>query len=244
MSDEKQLENQLETVDVEAGYGKTQILYGLSIQLAYGQNIGLFGPNGHGKTTLLRAISGLLRPWSGTILEHGERIDGLSPRQIVARGITHVAQGSTLFPEMTVLENLWLAGQPKRARASWASHLERVFELFPHLAERRKQLCRTLSGGERQMLAIGMGLMADPKILMLDEPTLGLAPRAKDNLCEAIVRIGADGLPLITVDQDVEFLMTFSNKLYFVNHGTVTETFDSNSRLGQSDIINMYFGRK
>ena len=237
-------ENLLETSDIEVGYGKTQVLHGLSIQLAYGQNIGLFGPNGHGKSTLLKTISGLLRPWRGTIREQGERIDGLSPTQIVARGITHVAQSSLLFPEMTVLENLWLAGQPKRVRAAWTTYLEKVFELFPHLAERRKQLSRTLSGGERQMLAIGMGLMADPKILMLDEPTLGLAPRAKKSLCEAIIRIGSAGLPLITVDQDVEFLMSFSNKLYFINHGAVTSTFDKDSQLAQSDIVAMYFGRK
>jgi branched-chain amino acid transport system ATP-binding protein len=234
---------QLETTNFDVGYGNTQVLHGLSITLSHNEHVGLFGPNGHGKTTLLKTISGLLRPWRGTILERGERIDGLSPRQIVARGITHVAQGSPLFPEMTVLENLWLAGQPKRVRADWTKYTEKVFYLFPLLAERRKQLCRTLSGGERQMLAIGMGLMADPKILMLDEPTLGLAPRVKESLCEAIVRIGSEGLPLLTVDQDVEFLMSFSNRLYFINHGTVTAVFDKNSQLDQSDIISMYFGR-
>jgi branched-chain amino acid transport system ATP-binding protein len=144
---------------------------------------------------------------------------------------------------MTVLENLWLSGQSRRSRPLWRRNFDRVMSTFPQLASRRKQLCQTLSGGERQMLAIGMGLMGEPKILMLDEPTLGLAPRTKENLCAAIQKIAVDGTPLVTVDQDLEFLITLSSHLYFVNHGTVSSEFDATSRLHHAELIKMYFGR-
>ena len=196
----------LQISGLNAGYGQTQVLRNVSLDIPQRARVGLFGPNGHGKTTLLRAISGLLRPWSGHIAFSGTRVDGLRPGRIVELGIVQVPQGNTLFPRLTVGETLSLGSYARRARAGAKRNLDLVLTLFPRLAERRGQLCGTLSGGERQMLSIGLGVLTSPRLLILDEPTLGLAPRIKDELCEAIRRLSERDLPLIVVEQDVEFL--------------------------------------
>jgi branched-chain amino acid transport system ATP-binding protein len=234
----------LEVEAVETGYGATQVLRGLSIRLGEEERIGLFGPNGHGKTTLLKTISGLLPAWKGSIRLGGREIAGDSPRSIVDRGVVHVPQGNTLFPELTVLENLRLGSYIARARANAAANLERVYAMFPRLAERRGQQCKTLSGGERQMVSIGAGLMAEPRILMLDEPTLGLAPRLKDELCAAIGRISETGVQLVVVEQDVEFLLTLTDRLYMVSHGEVVLETTAQGGIDHDEIMRMYFGKE
>ena len=233
----------LEVEGIEAGYGRTQVLRGLSLHLSQGERVGLFGPNGHGKTTLLRTISGLLRPWRGNIRLAGTGIAGADPRAIVDRGLIHVPQANTLFPEMTVLENLKLGAYAPRARADAAATLDRVLALFPRLSERRDQPCRTLSGGERQMVSIGVGLMARPAILMLDEPTLGLAPLIKDELLEAIRQVADTGVPLLVVEQDVEFLLSLTDRLYMLNHGEIELETSSDGGLDHARILEMYFGK-
>jgi branched-chain amino acid transport system ATP-binding protein len=232
----------IEIRDVTVGYGRTQVLWGVSLSVPHGARIGLFGPNGHGKTTLLKTISGLLKPWSGEILLNGQRIDGALPGRIVDLGVIQVPQGNVLFPELTVLENLRLGAYCRRARATRKENLERCTTLFPRLAERRSQPAKTLSGGERQMLAIGVGLMGEPSILMLDEPTLGLAPKLKEELLEAIGRISKDGVPLVLVEQDVEFLLALADHLYMINHGVVAHDVASHDRLDHEQIMQMYFG--
>lgn len=232
----------IEIEGVETGYGRVKVLHGLSVELQEGANIGLFGPNGHGKTTLLRAVSGLLRCWSGSIRFLGQEIANLSPRRIVEMGLIHVPQGSRLFPELTVGETLTLGAQRKEARPEQAKNQEQVLAIFPKLRERWRQRVSTLSGGERQMLSIGMAMMNHPRLLLLDEPTLGLAPKIKEELAVAIHKISAEGVPLIVVEQDVEFLLDLTSRLFLVSHGVVERSIDSEHPLGHEDIMQMYFG--
>lgn len=233
----------LEVSGLDVGYGRTPVLRGVDLRIPAGARVGLFGPNGHGKTTLLRTISGLMRPWAGHITFEGMRTDGLRPGHIVELGIVHVPQGNTLFPRMTVAETLSLGTYAKRAHAEAKRNLERVFALFPRLAERQPQLCGTLSGGERQMLSIALGVLTSPKLLILDEPTLGLAPRIKDELCDAIKLLSTDGMPLIVVEQDIEFLTGLADTLFMIEHGSVALEIPPGGHLDQAEIMALYFGR-
>ncbi len=227
---------------VSAGYGKVVVLHDISIAVGQGEHVGLFGPNGHGKTTLLRAISGLIRPSSGSITFDGAAITTLAPRQIVDRGLVQSPQGNTLFPRMTVLENLTLGAYAGRAWGKRRESLARVFALFPKLAQRQGQLARTLSGGERQMVSVGMALMGAPSLLMLDEPTLGLAPKIKDELAEAISAIAATGVTMLVVDQDIELLLGVCQRLYYIENGRVSLETREGERIDRQQILEMYFG--
>jgi branched-chain amino acid transport system ATP-binding protein len=232
----------LEVDRLVAGYGNVEVLHGISIAVNQGEQVGLFGPNGHGKTTLLRAVSGLIRSRAGTITFGGERLSTLSPGQIVDRGLIHVPQGNTLFPRMTVLENLMLGAYSSRAWPVRRASLANVFALFPKLEQRQQQLCRTLSGGERQMVSIGIGLMGLPSLLMLDEPTLGLAPKIKDELAQAISEIAASGVTMLVVDQDIELLLEVCQRLYFVENGEVSLETQEGAQIDRRQILEMYFG--
>lgn len=233
----------LEVNNIQAGYGEIPVLRGLSFYLNDKEKVGLFGPNGHGKTTLLKTISGLIHPWKGEIRLAGKVISGMKPRGVVEQGIIHVPQSNLLFPRMTVMENLILGAYAPAAWSKRRESLESVFDIFPRLAERKGQLSKTLSGGERQMLAIGVGLMGRGRLLMLDEPTLGLAPKIKEELCEAIAKISSTGIPLILVEQDVEFLLMLTDRLYLIEKGSVVfEKTSGEEALDQSQIMQMYFG--
>ncbi|MEQ8344762.1 MAG: ABC transporter ATP-binding protein [Sneathiellaceae bacterium] len=232
----------LEVTGLVSGYGRVTILHGIGLAMPAGHNIGLFGPNGHGKTTLLRTISGLLRAGSGKISFLGQDITNRKPREIVALGLIHVAQGNQIFPDLTIQEALRLGAYTPRSRAREAENQERVYRIFPRLKERRRQQIRTLSGGERQMASIGVGLMGDPKALILDEPTLGLAPRIKEELGDAIRGISEAGMPLIVVEQDVEFLMELADQLYMINHGEVAAQIRPGEQIDHEEIMAMYFG--
>jgi branched-chain amino acid transport system ATP-binding protein len=232
----------LQADNLVVGYGQADVLRGLALHVDDGECLGLFGPNGHGKTTLLRTISGLLSPRSGAILYRERPMAGLDARRIVEAGIIHVPQGNTMFPGLTVLENLKMGAYPTRARADEAGRLRRTLELFPILGERRNQLSRTLSGGERQMLAIGIGLMGNPVVLMLDEPTLGLAPKIKQVLFDAVGEIAQSGITLLLVDQDVEFLLGLANRLCLVEQGVVAFETRPGDALDDRSIMAMYFG--
>lgn len=233
----------LEVRDLEAGYGAFKVLRGLSLEVAAGENVGLFGPNGHGKTTLFETISGLIKPTAGRISFEGRDITGRPPREIVEAGLIHVAQGSRLFGRMTIGETLDLAAYPRRARAGRARNLRAVLDLFPRLAERRKQNCGTLSGGERQMLNLAVGLMAAPRLMILDEPTLGLSPKLKDAIGAAVREIAAQGVQMVVVEQDIDFLLNVASRLYLVNHGEVARTLNVGSdELGRDAIMQEYFG--
>ena len=232
----------LEVAGLEAGYGRAPVLHGLSLAVGGHGNVGLFGPNGHGKTTLLRTLSGLLRPSAGEIRFEGRSLLGARPREIVGRGLIHVPQGNRLFPDLTIAECLALGAYVPRARPYEAANRERVLAIFPKLGERWRQRVRTLSGGERQMVSIGVALMGQPRLLLLDEPTLGLAPKIKDELCSAILDISRGGVPLVVVEQDVEFLLELAQHLYLVNHGVAAAEILPGENLDHGDIMRMYFG--
>jgi branched-chain amino acid transport system ATP-binding protein len=225
-----------------AGYQRAEVLHGVSIEAPEGSRIGLFGPNGHGKTTLLRAISGMVAARSGAIWFGDENIARIAPSAIVERGIVHVPQGSSLFPRMTVLEALTLGAYCDRAWRRRRESLDLVMSIFPRLAERRSQLCSTLSGGERQMAAIGVGLMSRPKLLMLDEPTLGLAPRIRVELADAIHAVAKTGVSLIAVDQDIDLLFGLCPKLYLIEQGRVTLEVTDRSEAQHQEVLHRYFG--
>lgn len=233
----------LEVRELFAGYGPVDVLRGISIHLDADENIGLFGPNGHGKTTLLKTISGLVRPTGGSITFEGTDITTALPTKIVDAGLVQSPQGNTMFGEMRVQETLELAAFSRRARGKRNDNLRRVFDLFPRLQERGNQRARTLSGGERQMLSIGAALMCEPRLLMLDEPTLGLSPRLKEELSDAIGRIAADGVRLIVVEQDIEFLLKAAGRLYLIEHGEVVQEIEKANAPDHAEIMELYFGK-
>jgi branched-chain amino acid transport system ATP-binding protein len=184
---------------LRAAYGAVTALWGVSFDVRQGEIVALVGGNGAGKTTTLKSLSGLVRAEAGTIQLEGERIEALAPREIVARGLIHVPEGRKLFPEMTVRDNLLLGGFAPAARPHQAERLAQVFETFPQLRERARQPAGTLSGGEQQMVAIGRGLMAGPRVLMLDEPSLGLAPIMVDEMFKVIEAIHRAGVTVVVV---------------------------------------------
>lgn len=206
---------------VEAGYGKVQILNGITLKVGRGQMVALLGGNGTGKSTLLKAISGLIHPWSGSIIFDGERIDGLRPNQIVRRGLVQVTQGKEAYPGMTIEDNLKIGAFVLNDRAALARNLERVFDFFPVLKNRRRQLSATLSGGELQMLCIGRGLMSEPKMIMLDEPSSALAPQVVLDIFRIISRICKDGMTLLLVEQNVRMALLLAEYGCVIKDGII-----------------------
>jgi branched-chain amino acid transport system ATP-binding protein len=203
---------------IEAGYRDLVAVRDVSLDVRAGEVVALIGANGAGKTTTLRAITGLLPLRRGHIVFDGERLDGRAPSDVVARGIAHVPEGRQLFPTLTVRENLELGG---RDRARRAADLERVFALFPRLHERERQLAGTLSGGEQQMCALGRGLMARPKLLVLDEPSLGLAPVMVSLIFETLAKINAAGTTVLLVEQNVARSLALAHRGYVLENGRI-----------------------
>jgi branched-chain amino acid transport system ATP-binding protein len=206
---------------VSASYGSVPAVGDVSIEVGEGEAVGLLGANGAGKSTTLRAISGLVRLTSGTISFLGTNIASLQPYKVAALGIAHVPEGRQVFPEMTVQENLEIGAYVPRARAERSRTLDVVFSIFPVLAERRKQLAGTMSGGEQQMLAVGRGLMLKPRLLMLDEPSLGLAPVMTDITFQKIQEIHAMGTAILLVEQNVSRALTLVQRAYVLESGKV-----------------------
>jgi branched-chain amino acid transport system ATP-binding protein len=201
-----------------AGYGATEILRGVDLTVGHGEIVAVLGANGAGKSTLNRTISGVMRPWRGSIRFADAAIDHDKPAAIVARGLIHVPEGRRIFPNMTVRENLDL-GAYRRARARRDQNRNRVFAIFPRLAERQRQRAGTLSGGEQQMLAIGRGLMAEPRLLILDEPSLGLSPLLVEELFALIKSINAQGIALLLVEQNVVQSLDVAQRAYILDNG-------------------------
>ena len=227
---------------IEVGYGDLTAVSDVSLEVREGEAVALIGANGAGKTTTLRAVSGLLPLRRGRIEFQGQRLDGLGPAEIVARGIAHVPEGRQLFPTMTVRENLELGARSRAARAGRAEMLERVFELFPRLRERREQLAGTLSGGEQQMCAIGRGLMARPRLLMLDEPSLGLAPVLVKAIFEDLGRINGQGITVLLVEQNVLRSLHLAHRGYVLENGRMTLSGPRDELLASGHIKQAYLG--
>jgi branched-chain amino acid transport system ATP-binding protein len=208
----------LDIHDLRAGYGETEVLRGIDLVIERGEIVAVLGSNGVGKSTLNRTISGILRARTGSIRFNGISIENEKPRAIVAKGLIHVPEGRRIFPNLTVRENLDL-GSFARAAENRARNRERVFEIFPRLAERQRQVAGTLSGGEQQMLAIGRGLMAEPRLLILDEPSLGLSPLLVEELFALIVRINKDGVSVLLVEQNVVQSLDVADRAYILAEG-------------------------
>jgi len=227
---------------IEVGYGDLTAVGDVSLEVREGETVALIGANGAGKTTTLRAVSGLLPLRRGRVEFEGQRLDGLTSAQIVGRGIAHVPEGRQLFPTMTVLDNLELGARTPAARARRAESLARVFELFPRLRERRGQLAGTLSGGEQQMCAIGRGLMACPRLLMLDEPSLGLAPVMVKAIFDDLGRINAKGLTILLVEQNVLRSLQLAHRGYVLENGRVSRSGAGPELLASGHIKQAYLG--
>jgi branched-chain amino acid transport system ATP-binding protein len=208
----------LSLTGVHAGYRGTEILRGVNFAVNAGEIVTVLGPNGAGKSTMSRTISGIVRTWRGSIRFKGTAIEREAPAKIVARGLIHVPEGRRIFPNMTVRENLDL-GTYRRARQSRAENRARVFSIFPRLAERQSQRAGTLSGGEQQMLAIGRGLMGEPDLLMLDEPSLGLSPLLVEELFALIRSINAQGIALLLIEQNVVQSLDVAQRAYILDNG-------------------------
>jgi branched-chain amino acid transport system ATP-binding protein len=221
---------------VDAGYGSFQALFGVSLDVRAGEAVGVIGPNGAGKTTLMRVISGLIRPIRGSIAMEGTDVVATAAHRIVSLGIAHVPENRRLFPRLTVEDNLKMGAFIPEARRKFAERLEVVFSLFPRLEERRNQLAGTMSGGEQQMCAIGRALMSDPKLLLLDEPSAGLAPVVVQQVFELVKRIRAGGLTVLIVEQNVQQVLRVVDRAYLLEAGTI-RTSGTAAEMMESDTI-------
>ena len=233
----------LEITDVRIAYGKVQAVRGISLRVAEGEIVSIVGPNGAGKSTTLNAISGVVRPAEGRIALAGTDLTRIRPHQIVKLGVAHAPEGRRVFPEMTVEENLRIGGYLRKASAVGAT-MRTVFSIFPRLEERRGQLAGTLSGGEQQMLSIGRALMAGPRLLLLDEPSFGLAPLVVAEIGRTIGRINREtGLAILIVEQNVTMAFRVSSRAYVLENGQIVLEGES-ARLAESaHVRDAYLGR-
>jgi branched-chain amino acid transport system ATP-binding protein len=231
----------LDVVVVQAGYGAVPVLRGVTLKVGVGEIVALLGPNGAGKTTLNRVLSGLVRPSGGRVLFAGDDITRADPAEIVAAGLAHVPEGRHVFPNLTVRENLEL-GSYRRRRDRRAANLEQVTAIFPRLAERMGQSAGTLSGGEQQMLAIGRGLMSQPILLVLDEPSLGLSPLLVEEMFELIQRIRDAGVAVLLVEQNVVRSLSIADRGYVLEGGLIALEGPAGTLVGDPKLKKSYLG--
>ena len=225
-----------------SGYGSVQILNGANMKVDAQSIVALLGGNGTGKSTILKACSGLIRSWSGSINFDGENIHNNPPHKIVERGLVQVTQGKDVFPAMSVIENLRLGGFVLNSKQKLKDNLEKVFDYFPRLNERKNQLAATLSGGELQMLCIGRGLMSNPKMIMLDEPSAALAPQIVLDIFKNINRIRQDGLTVLVVEQNVRMALLLADYGYVIKDGVINVEGDSKKLMYDESVKESYLG--
>jgi branched-chain amino acid transport system ATP-binding protein len=228
--------------DIDAGYGTFQALFGVSLEVNAGEAVGVIGPNGAGKTTLMRVISGLIRPTQGRIEKEGTDLLATPAHRILELGIAHVPENRRLFARMTVEDNLRMGAYIPAARAKFRQRLDFVYELFPRLRERRAQFAGTMSGGEQQMCAIGRALMSEPRLLLLDEPSAGLAPVVVQQVFGLVERIRASGLTVLIVEQNVRQVLRFVDRAYLLEAGTIRASGTSADLLASEMIREAYLG--
>ena len=234
----------LEIRDLHVSYGGIRALKGIDLTVEEGQIVTLIGANGAGKSTTLRAISGLQKPQSGSILYGGEELVGLPAKEIVRRGIIHVPEGRRVFPDMTVAENLKIGAFLRKDKAGIASDMDYVYSLFPRLKERSWQPAGTLSGGEQQMLAVGRALMSRPKVLMMDEPSLGLAPLIVKDIFSIIRRVNADGITVLLIEQNANAALRIADYGYVLETGVIALTGTGEELLRNESVREAYLGKK
>lgn len=227
---------------LHAGYDGQKVLNDISFDVPEGSLITLLGPNGHGKTTLLRCISGLLKPTKGRIEFKGHRIDGMDAGKIVSRGVVMIPQGDMLFPEMSVLDNLRMGAYLKEANAKFDENVEEIYTLLPRLKERTSQMARTLSGGERRMLAIGRGLLSGGSILMLDEPSLGLAPIAIEQIYSIIHDLKSHGRTILLVEENASRVIDLAERIHLVDTGTIVWDGGGKELQSNPQVLETYLG--
>jgi branched-chain amino acid transport system ATP-binding protein len=227
---------------ISAGYGSFQVLFDVSLEVPRGEAVGVIGPNGAGKTTLMRVISGLVQRYTGAMKLEGRSIGGLPAHRMVEQGIAHVPENRRLFPRLTVEDNLRIGAYLPRARRHCADQLDRVYKLFPRLKDRREQLAGTLSGGEQQMCAIGRALMSDPKLLLMDEPSAGLAPLVVAQVFDLVHRIRAEGLTVLIVEQNVQQVLDVVDRAYLLEVGRIKLAGTSAELKGNDFIRKSYMG--
>lgn len=232
----------LEVADLTSGYGEVQILWGVNLKLPQGKLTTLVGSNGVGKTTLLRTVMGLLRATQGTVTFAGQDVTRLAPHARANLGLVLVPEGRQLFTDMTVQENLEMGAFSKRAQPHLKQNLEKVFALFPRLAERRTQKAGTLSGGEQQMVAVARGLMAEPQLLILDELSLGLSPLLALNLFESLLTLKKSGLTMLLVEQNVQMALAVSDYGYVLAEGKVQLEGEARALLNNKEVQRTYLG--
>ncbi len=231
----------LEISNLKAGYGSVEILYSIDMRIGHGEIVAVLGSNGVGKTTLNNVISGLIKPMAGQIRFDGVDITHRASKDIVALGIAHVPEGRRVFPDLSVQENLEL-GAYRRGGRNRAANLERMFDIFPCLRQRRRQLAGTLSGGEQQMLALGRGMMSEPRLLILDEPSLGLSPVMVENMFALIKSINADGLAIMLVEQNVIQSLELASRTYVLEKGRFVLSGSSDEVLNNPELRRTYLG--
>jgi branched-chain amino acid transport system ATP-binding protein len=232
----------LSLTSVSAGYGSFQALFGVSLEVPQGEAVGVIGPNGAGKTTLMRVISGLIPLRDGAMTFDGQAVGGLPAHRIVEQGIAHVPENRRLFPRLTVEDNLRIGAYAPQARRRFAEQLAWVYGLFPRLKDRREQAAGTLSGGEQQMCAIGRALMSKPKLLLMDEPSAGLAPLVVAQVFELVQRIRAEGLTVLIVEQNVQQVLDVVDRAYLLEVGSIKLAGTSEEFKGNSFIRKSYMG--
>ena len=225
-----------------SGYGSVQILNGANMKVDNQSIVALLGGNGTGKSTILKACSGIIRTWKGSINFNGEDIQNLPPHNIVEKGLVQVTQGKDVFPAMTVLENLRLGGFTLKSKQTLNDNIEKVFNYFPRLNERKNQLAATLSGGELQMLCIGRGLMSNPKMIMLDEPSAALAPQIVMDIFKNINKIRKDGLTVLVVEQNVRMALLLADYGYVIKDGAINVEGDSKKLMYDESVKDSYLG--
>ncbi len=228
--------------EINVGYGDVHVVYDVSLQIQEGEVISLVGSNGAGKTTIMKTISGLLRPLSGEIVFEGMRVDRLRPAQIVELGISQVPEGRKLFGSMPVEINLEMGAVRKQARQNRWRNMEKVLRLFPVLSERRRQMAGSLSGGEQQMLAIGRSLMSEPRLLAMDEPSLGLSPLLVKNILDTVVKIRREGTTVLLVEQNLVQSLRISDRGYILETGRIVRTGMGGELLEDENIKKKYLG--
>jgi branched-chain amino acid transport system ATP-binding protein len=234
----------LEVTDLQVAYGKIEAVKGISFSVEAGQVVTLIGGNGAGKTTTLRTLSGLLRPTGGSVTFEGQRIDGRPAHEIVKRGIAQSPEGRKIFPRMTVAENLELGAFTRRDRAEVDKDTQHVYELFPVLGERAQQAAGTLSGGEQQMLAMGRAMMSRPRLLMLDEPSMGLSPIMMERIFSTIRTLKDSGTTILLVEQNAQAALTLADQGYVIETGKIVLADEGRKLLGNADVRKAYLGEE